>query len=64
MFRAVGFRKLVALVGARGSHVAVPVAFVKGIEVLLTRLPRRFGKTLARGLPLRLILGVKLVANK
>jgi len=64
MFRAVGFRKLVAHVVARGSHVAVPVAFVKGIEVLLTRLPRRFGKTLARGLPLRLILGVKLVANK
>jgi SAM-dependent methyltransferase len=64
MFRAVGFRKLAALVGARGSHVAVPVAFLKGIEVLLTTLPRRFGKTLARGLPLRLILGVKLVARK
>jgi len=64
MFRAVGFRKLVALVGARGSHVAVPVAFLKGIEVLLSNLPRGLGKTLARGLPLRLILGVKLVASK
>jgi len=64
MFMSVGFRKLTALVGARGSHVAVPVAFLKGIEVLLTTLPHRFGKTLARGLPLRLILGVKLVASK
>jgi SAM-dependent methyltransferase len=64
MFRAAGFRKLVALVGARGSHVAVPVLFLEGIEVLLTRLPRRLGKTLARGLPLRLILGVKLMARK
>lgn len=64
MFSEVGFRKPSALVGARGSHIAAPVAFVKGFEALLSKLPRRFGKTVARGLPWRLVLGVKLVARK
>ena len=64
MFRNVGFGKLTALVGAWGSHIRVCVTFISAIENLFTKLPHSFGKTLARGLPLRLILGVKLVASK
>jgi SAM-dependent methyltransferase len=64
LFKEVGFSQCAALVGARGSHFAAPVALIKLIESLLTALPRGFGKTLARGLPLRLILGVKLVGTK
>jgi SAM-dependent methyltransferase len=64
LFRATGFRSLKVLVGGRAAHVPVPVAFVKILERLLALLPPRFGRKLARRLPLRLILGAKLVGRK
>lgn len=64
MFRASGFRKVRVLVGGRGSHVAVPVILVTTLETLLAMLPRWFGRTLARRLPWRVILGAKLIASK
>jgi len=64
MFRAAGFAKLTALVGARGQHLEMPVAFVTAIETALTNAPRQLGRTLARGLPLRLVLGIKLIGTK
>lgn len=64
LFRAAGFRKFKILAGGGGIHLAIPLGLVKTIEQLLGVLPRTFGRTLARGLPLRLILGVKLVARK
>jgi SAM-dependent methyltransferase len=64
MFSEVGFRKLKVLVGGGGSHVSIPVGFVKTLEALLAMLPRQFGRTLARRLPLRVILGAKLIATK
>lgn len=64
MFREAGFRRLKVLVGGGSSHVSVPVALVSALEKLLSLLPRAFGRRLARRLPLRLILGAKLVARK
>ena len=64
MFSGCGFRRLRVLIGSGGFHAAVPVALVRIIETLLAMFPRRFGRTLARQLPLRLILGAKLVARK
>jgi len=64
MFRAVGFRGVQALIGAGGFHVVVPSGLVSAVERLLRILPRQFGRTLARRLPLRAILGAKLVARK
>lgn len=64
MFTGVGFRKLRVLVGAGSSHVSVPAAFITTLERVLAMLPRQFGRTLARRLPLRVILGAKLVARK
>jgi SAM-dependent methyltransferase len=64
MFRSVGFRKFKVLMGARGSHLGVPAILPKAIEFLLERAGGRFGRKLARRLPLRLILGVKLIAWK
>jgi SAM-dependent methyltransferase len=64
MFRAVGFRRPRVLLGARGTHVATPADLVKSIESLLTVFPVRFGRILARALPLRVILGAKLIARK
>jgi len=64
MFRGVGFRKAQVLIGGGGSHVTVPAVFVSMLETVLGMLPHQFGRTLARRLPLRLILGAKLVARK
>jgi len=64
MLRDAGFRRLMVLVGGGGSHIPVPAAFVKTLEKLLALLPPRFGRTLARRLPLSVILGAKLVAKK
>lgn len=64
MFRAAGFSKLKALVGARGVHVAAPTQLVKWVESCVTSAPGQLRKTLARGLPLRLVLGIKLIGTK
>ena len=64
MLRAAGFRKFTILAGGGGFHLPLAALFVEVIEQLLEGLPARFGRTLARGLPLRLILGAKLVARK
>jgi hypothetical protein len=64
MFKAVGFRGLHLLVGARGFHVNTATPVIQAVELLLALIPHRLGRTLARGLPLRSILGVKLVGIK
>ena len=64
MFRDVGFRKVKILIGARRFHLQTPTPVLKTIESVLAAAPQRLGRTLARGLPLRLILGVKLIAWK
>jgi SAM-dependent methyltransferase len=64
MFRAAGFAKLKTLVGARGLHLEMPVPVVTAIEAGLATAPRKLGRTLAHGLPLRLVLGIKLIGTK
>lgn len=64
MFKAVGFRKLYLLVGARRFHVNTATPVIKAVESLLAVTPKPLGRTLARGLPLRSILGIKLVGTK
>ena len=64
LFRASGFRRVRVLIGRGGLHLTVPAAFITALETVLGMLPRQFGRTVARRLPLRLILGAKLVAKK
>jgi SAM-dependent methyltransferase len=64
MFKAVGFRKLYLMIGARGFHVNTVTPVILILESLLALTPQRLGRTLARRLPLRSILGVKLVGIK
>lgn len=64
LFRAAGFRRFKILAGGGGLHLPVPVVLVTIIEQILSVLPAAFGRTLARGLPLRLLLGAKLLARK
>lgn len=64
MFRAAGFGKLKALVGARGLHLTAPASLVTLVESSVASAPGKLGRTLARGVPLRLVLGIKLIATK
>ncbi|HXD30917.1 MAG TPA: class I SAM-dependent methyltransferase [Pyrinomonadaceae bacterium] len=64
LFRDAGFTRVVALLGSSGTHLSVPVFLVTALERLLEKLPVQFGRKLARRLPLRVILGAKLVATK
>jgi SAM-dependent methyltransferase len=64
LFREAGFTDVGVLLGTRGPHLRVPVFVVSRIERLLEKLPRQVGRRLARQLPLRVILGIKLVARK
>ena len=64
LFRSAGFRKFKILIGGRGVHLPLAPALVHVIEKALTLLPKTFGRKLARGLPLRLVLGAKVVAVK
>ncbi len=64
MFREVGFRSVEALVGSGGAHIRTPAVVISSLERLLEMLPEKFGRKLARQLPLRVILGAKVVARK
>lgn len=64
MFKAVGFRTVQVFVGAGGFHITTATPVITTLEWLLARAPQRLGRTLARGLPLRSILGIKLVGIK
>lgn len=64
LFRAAGFRKTQFLMGAHSTHLVIPGAILGSIELLLQGIPRWLSRPLARGLPLRLVLGVKLIAWK
>ena len=64
MFAQVGFRRLAVLVGGRGAHLSAPVRLISTVEVLLQKLPSGLEKMMARGLPLRPILGAKIVGTR
>jgi hypothetical protein len=63
LFRAVGFRRVEALLGYRGNVVRVPVAPVIAAESALgmtpSKLRRRLGRTVGRA-----FLGVRLLGTK
>ncbi len=64
IFRAVGFSKVRMLAGARGRYVALPALLFRLLEGALQILPRGWRKSISRSAPLRLILGIRLVATK
>src|SRR5215813_2443174 len=61
MFREAGFRNLRVLLGGKGTHISVPVSLIGNLERFLESLPAGLGRKLARQLPLRALLGAKLV---
>jgi SAM-dependent methyltransferase len=64
LFRSVGFSKIKAYIPAKGRYLDMPLSLIRRCESFLETLPRSTGKRLARGLPFRVLLDVRLVGTK
>jgi len=64
IFRTTGFSEVKMLGGAKGIYLPLPSFLFKLMEEMLVGLPSRLSKSISRSLPLRLILGIRLVAMK
>jgi SAM-dependent methyltransferase len=63
-FRRAGFAGIKVLIGARGRYLSCPLFPVRWLEALLAALPRRLSRKISRSFPLRLVLGIRLLAVK
>jgi SAM-dependent methyltransferase len=64
IFRAAGFRRIEAWIGARGFFVRCPVFLLRALEWALERLPPEPRRRIANLRPLRALLGVRVAAHK
>ena len=64
LFRKVGFKRFRAVIGYRGWGFRCGLGFARGIERLVTALPRGTARPVGRFPPIRLALGIKLIAQK
>jgi len=64
LFRKAGFSKVTPYAGVKGRTFAVPLWVVACCEALLGALPWRLRKWLAGHLPMRALLGIRLIATK
>ncbi len=64
LFRHVGFRKIRVYAGGRGVYLRAPLAPVRLCEASLGMLPYSLRKAIARTLPFRALIGVRLVGVK
>lgn len=63
-FKKVGFKKFKLLLGTKGYFYPTPCFPVLALEWCLNKLPRKINKKISRFLPIRLLLGIKLIAIK
>jgi SAM-dependent methyltransferase len=64
LFGKVGFRRIYSLTGARGYVLPLPLWSITSFERFLGLAPKRFRRPLARFLPIKAWLGIRLVAKK
>jgi len=64
VFLRAGFRRVYSLTGVRGYVAKVPVAFIVFFEDVLSALPKTVRKIIAKFLPVKILLGVRLVGVK
>jgi hypothetical protein len=63
-FKKVGFKKFKLLLGTKGYFYPTPCFSVLVLEWCLNKLPPKINKKISRFLPIRLLLGIKLIAIK
>jgi hypothetical protein len=61
LFRNVGFSRVRVYIGAKGKYIRFPAFPITLCEKLLDKLPYALRKTIATILPIRLLLGIRLV---
>jgi SAM-dependent methyltransferase len=64
LFRRVGFSRVRAYIGARGKYRSFPVLPLAFCEIMLDKTPYALQKIMARTLPFRVLLGIRLVGVK
>lgn len=64
LMRQIGFKKFKILFSVKGFVIAIPNWVIAGLEELLQLLPRVLSRPIARFRPIRMILGINLVAIK
>lgn len=64
IFKTAGFSTVSAVLGVKGFQLRLPLFLVIWIESVLTTLPCSLSKRISRWLPIRLLLGIQLIAQK
>lgn len=64
MFRRAGFHKIHSLTGAKGYTIRFPLSLLFGLETLIERLPNAWLRPFSRFLPIKILLGIRLVGRK
>ena len=64
LLREAGFSRVFSLTGARGYVLPCPLIVLEALEFLLNLLPQKARKTCSRWLPIKVLLGIRLVGKK
>jgi SAM-dependent methyltransferase len=64
LFRKVGFSQVKVYIGAKGKYIYFPTFPIVLCEILLGKLPYALRKSISTILPIRLLLGIRLVGIK
>ncbi len=64
LFRRAGFSRAKVYMGGKGRYIGLPASLFFLHEALLAKLPFRLRKVIARSLPVRFMLGIRLVGIK
>jgi SAM-dependent methyltransferase len=64
LFNSAGFSEFHIFVGKDGLYVRVPLALCRAVELMVGALPRRVRKRVGKWAPVRLLLGIRLLAVK
>jgi SAM-dependent methyltransferase len=64
LFRKTGFNKIYNLIGAKGYHLPCPTFLLVTLETLLNILPKSLRRSFSKFLPIKILLGIKIVGFK
>jgi len=64
LFRKAGFNKIYNLIGAKGYHLPCPTFLLILLETLLNILPKNLQRAFSIFLPIKILLGIKIIGVK